>query len=123
MARYKVAVIAVLLKNNKTAPAGELVEENQFATKVEDLVKGGYVVKPTADEIKEWKKLHEEKADPKAEAAAAAEAAAKAAEAAKADADAKAAKDAKADADAKAAKDAKADADAAEAAKALEVKK
>lgn len=95
MARYKVAVIAVLLKNNKTAAAGELIEENQFATKVEDLVKGGYVVKPTADEIKEWKKLHEKDND----------------------------SDAKAEAEAKAAKDAKADADAAEAAKLLEVKK
>ena len=94
MAKYKIAVIAVLLKNNKTAAAGELVDENQFATKVEDLIKGGYVVKPTADEIKEWKKLHEKEET----------------------ADGKITTD---EAKAKA----KADVDAAEAAKALEVKK
>lgn len=96
MAKYKIAVIAVLLKNNKTASANELVEEDQFPTKVEDLVKGGYVVKATSDEIKEWKKLHEEKADPKADAAKAAE-----------EAKANAAKDAKADEDAAKAAEAK----------------
>ena len=84
MAKYKVAVIAVLLINNKTAVAGELIEENQFATKIEDLVKGGYVVKSTADEIKDWKKLHEEKADLKEEAPKAKEASKTLEEAAKA---------------------------------------
>jgi hypothetical protein len=56
MAKYKIQVIALLLLNGKVAKSEELVEENQLSDSVEKLVEGGYITKPTAEEIKAWKK-------------------------------------------------------------------
>ena len=80
MALYKIAVIAVLLNNGKTAKADDLVDDSKFSNPVEKLVKDGFIKKATADEIKAWKKKTDPEEIAKAKAAKEAELAAKAAE-------------------------------------------
>ena len=58
MPRFKVNVIQILLKNNKTAKYGELVEEEQLNSKADALVKEGYIVKPTKAELDAFAKAH-----------------------------------------------------------------
>ena len=58
MPRFKVNVIQILLKNNKTAKYGELVEEEQLNSKADALVKEGYIVKPTKAELDAFEKAH-----------------------------------------------------------------
>ena len=72
MAKYKIKVIAVLLKNGKTASHGDLVEETQLNQPADKLVKGGYIEKPTKEELEDWKKANEP--DEKSEALAKAKA-------------------------------------------------
>ena len=57
MPKYKIAVIEVLLKNNKTAKYGELVEDTQFNTDTDKLMEDGFITKPTKGEIEAAKKL------------------------------------------------------------------
>lgn len=59
MAKYKINVIAVLLKNGKIAKHGELIDEEQLARDADQLVKGGHISKPSKQEIEDWKKLNE----------------------------------------------------------------
>ena len=59
MAKYKIKVIAVLLKNGQTASHGDLVEETQLNRDVKDLVKGGYIEKPSKEELEAWKQDNE----------------------------------------------------------------
>ena len=86
MPRFKVNVIQILLKNNKTAKYGELVEEEQLNSKADALVKEGYIVKPTKAELDAFAKVNKTNSQADAEAKAKADAEAKA----KADAEAKA---------------------------------
>lgn len=58
MPRFKVNVIQILLKNNKTAKYGDLVEEEQLNSKAETLVKEGYIVKPTKAELDAFAKAN-----------------------------------------------------------------
>ena len=58
MPRFKVNVIQILLKNNKTAKYGELVEEEQLNSKADALVKEGYIVKPTKAELDAFAKAN-----------------------------------------------------------------
>ena len=76
MPRFKVNVIQILLKNNKTAKYGDLVEEEQLNSKAETLVKEGYIVKPTKAELDAFAKANKtnSKADAEAKAKADAEA-------------------------------------------------
>ena len=57
MPKFKIAVIEVLLKNNKTAKYGELVEDSQFNTDTEKLLEDGFITKPTKGDIEAAKKL------------------------------------------------------------------
>jgi hypothetical protein len=59
MAKYKINVIAVLLKNGGLAKHGELIDEEQLARDADQLVKGGYISRPSKEEIEDWKKLNE----------------------------------------------------------------
>ena len=86
MPRFKVNVIQILLKNNKTAKYGELVEEEQLNSKADALVKEGYIVKPTKAELDAFAKANKTNSQAEAEAKAKAETEAKA----KAEAEAKA---------------------------------
>lgn len=56
MPKFKVNVIQILLKNNKTANYGELVDEEQLTSKAETLVKDGFVIKPTKAELDAFNK-------------------------------------------------------------------
>ena len=58
MPKFKVNVIQILLKNNKTAKYGELVEEEQLNSKADALVKEGYIVKPTKAELDAFAKAN-----------------------------------------------------------------
>ena len=58
MPRFKVNVIQILLKNNKTAKYGDLVEEEQLNSKADALVKEGYIVKPTKAELDAFAKAN-----------------------------------------------------------------
>ena len=110
MAKYKIKVIAVLLKNGKTASHGDLVEETQLNQPADKLVKGGYIEKPTKEELEDWKKANEpdEKSEALAEAKAEQEKATEEArEKAKADKEAVAEEEAKKAAEAVPAKSAK----------------
>ena len=77
MAKFKVAVIEILLKNNKTAKYGQLVEETELNGKADDLVSKGFVTKATKSDLDSLKK-EESKAEAEAKAKAEAEAKAKA---------------------------------------------
>ena len=59
MAKYKINVIAVLLKNGKLAKHGELIDEKQLARHADQLVEGDYISKPSKQEIEDWNKLNE----------------------------------------------------------------
>ena len=61
MPKFKIAVIEVLLKNNKIAKYGELVEDNQFNTDTDKLMEDGFITKPTKGEIEAAKKLSDER--------------------------------------------------------------
>ena len=61
MPKFKIAVIEVLLKNNKTAKYGELVEDTQFNTDTDKLLEDGFITKPTKSEIEAAKKLSDER--------------------------------------------------------------
>lgn len=43
--KYKVKVIAMLVKGNKMANHGEILEGNSFLSDAEDLVKSGFLTK------------------------------------------------------------------------------
>lgn len=43
--KYKVKVIAMLVKGNKMANHGEILEGNSFLSNAEDLVKSGFLTK------------------------------------------------------------------------------
>ena len=43
MAKYKVLVIGLSLKNNKVAKFGDLVEESQLTSSVDELLKGNFI--------------------------------------------------------------------------------
>ena len=58
MPKFKVNVIQILLKNNKTAKYGDLVEEEQLNSKADALVKEGYIVKPTKAELDAFAKAN-----------------------------------------------------------------
>ena len=58
MPKFKVNIIQILLKNNKTAKYGELVEEEQLNSKADALVKEGYIVKPTKAELDAFAKAN-----------------------------------------------------------------
>jgi len=51
MAKYKIAVIGHLLKNNKVAKFGEEVDESQLTSPAKDLVKAGFITEIEAKEI------------------------------------------------------------------------
>lgn len=51
MAKYKIAVIGHLLKNNKVAKFGEIVDESQLTSPAKDLVKEGFITEIGAKEI------------------------------------------------------------------------
>lgn len=57
MAKYKIAVIGHLLKNNKVAKFGEEVDESQLTSSAKDLVKAGFI---TEIEVKEIKTVSED---------------------------------------------------------------
>ena len=78
MPRFKVNVIQILLKNNKTAKYGELVEEEQLNSKSDTLLKEGYIVKPTKAELDAFAKENKTNSQADAEAKAKADAEAKA---------------------------------------------
>lgn len=48
MAKYKVLVIGLSLKNNKVAKFGDLVEESQLTSSVDELIRGNFI-----EEVKE----------------------------------------------------------------------
>lgn len=48
MVKYKVLVIGLSLKNNKVAKFGDLVEESQLTSSVDELIKGNFI-----EEVKE----------------------------------------------------------------------
>jgi outer membrane protein assembly factor BamA len=45
MAKYKVLVIAMTVKNNGIAKSGELIDESQLNSSAEELVKEGFIEK------------------------------------------------------------------------------
>jgi len=51
MAKYKIAVIGHLLKNNKVAKFGEIVDESQLTSPANGLVKEGFITEIGAKEI------------------------------------------------------------------------
>ena len=51
MAKYKIAVIGHLLKNNKVAKFGEEVDESQLTSPAKDLVKEGFITEIEAKEV------------------------------------------------------------------------
>lgn len=59
MAKYKIEVLSVLLKNNKTAKRGTLVDE-MYLTDVENMVKAKYISKATAADLKAEKEKNKE---------------------------------------------------------------
>ena len=48
MAKYKVLVIGLSLKKNKVAKFGDLVEESQLTSSVDELIRGNFI-----EEVKE----------------------------------------------------------------------
>lgn len=54
MAKYKVLVIGISIKNNKVAKFGEIVDESQLCSNPDELVKGKYIerVKESKQESK-----------------------------------------------------------------------
>lgn len=69
MAKYKVEVIELLLKNNQIAKHGDLVEETQLNSSVETLEKDGFVKKATKTDLENANKTKEEKEEEKIAAA------------------------------------------------------
>jgi len=58
MAKYKVLVIGLSLKNNKVAKFGDLVEESQLTSSVDELIIGNFIEEvKEVDEIKTDKVL------------------------------------------------------------------
>ena len=53
MAKYKVLVIGLSLKNNKVAKFGDIVVESQLSSDVESLVKGKYIELVDEKEVEE----------------------------------------------------------------------
>ena len=53
MAKFKIIVVGLLLANNQMAKAGDFIDEKAFASPAEDLVKGGYIAKPTKAELEQ----------------------------------------------------------------------
>lgn len=53
MAKYKVLVIGLSIKNNKVAKFGDLVEESHLSSDVESLVKGKFIEKVKEKEVEE----------------------------------------------------------------------
>lgn len=51
MAKYKIKVIGLLLKNNKMANFGELVEDNLFNTPAVTLEEDGFIAKATKSDL------------------------------------------------------------------------
>lgn len=51
MAKYKIKVIGLLLKNNKMADFGALVEDNLFNTPAATLEEEGFIVKATKSDL------------------------------------------------------------------------
>lgn len=51
MAKFVIKTIALLLKNNKFAEFGDIIEDSHFATDVETLKTGGYIASPTKDDF------------------------------------------------------------------------
>lgn len=107
MPKYKIAVIELLLKNNKTAKYGELVDEAEFNSPAADLKLRGYIATPTKKDLEAIAEAEKEKKakekNAKAAEKEAEEAAEKAAEAAEKAAE-EAAKEAEAEAEAEAAR-------------------
>ena len=60
MAKYRILVIALLLKNNEQAKFGEEVEANKFTRSVDDLVNEGYI-ELVADTAKSDQEASEQK--------------------------------------------------------------
>ena len=69
MAKYKVEVIELLLKNNQIAKHGDLVEETQLNSSVETLGKDGFVKKATKTDLENANKSKEEKEEERIAAA------------------------------------------------------
>ena len=69
MAKYKVEVIELLLKNNQIAKHGDLVEETQLNSSVETLEKDGFVKKATKTDLENANKSKEEKEEERIAAA------------------------------------------------------
>ncbi|QHJ82252.1 MAG: hypothetical protein [Caudoviricetes sp.] len=51
MAKYKIKVIGLLLKNNTMASFGQLVEDNLFNSSAENLEKDGFISKATKSDL------------------------------------------------------------------------
>ena len=77
MAKYKVNVIKIALKNQKTADYGEIVDGALLTASPETLEKEGYIKKLTAAEAKKENAAEKKAAEEAAEEAAAKEAAEK----------------------------------------------
>mgnify|MGYP003459833873 CR=1 FL=1 len=58
MAKYKVAVISILLNNNTLADYGTIVEDDQL-NNPDELLKGSYITKATKQDIQDAKKKAE----------------------------------------------------------------
>ena len=69
MAKYKVEVIELLLKNNQIAKHGDLVEETQLNSSVETLEKDRFVKKATKTDLENANKSKEEKEEERIAAA------------------------------------------------------
>lgn len=69
MAKYKVEVIELLLKNNQIAKYGDLVEETQLNSSVETLEKDRFVKKATKTDLENANKSKEEKEEERITAA------------------------------------------------------
>jgi hypothetical protein len=62
MAKYKIKVVGLLLRNNQMAEFGDIVDEESFSSPAEELKKQGYIDLATKADFKKLKETEEEEA-------------------------------------------------------------
>jgi|GEM_PF-6831509 len=66
MAKYKIKVVGLLLRNNQMAEFGDIVDEESFSSPAEELKKQGYIdlaTKADINKLEEAEKEAEEEAE------------------------------------------------------------
>lgn len=56
MKKYKVAVVELLLKNNKVAQGNDFVNEDELTSSAEELIEKGFIKRPSKSELESLKK-------------------------------------------------------------------